>query len=238
MGLFRIIKVWKNVKTRYNGTIECSKNLDDVINFAKNHPKAGLYHGNFRIVKDKRWHSLHELEKQNQTIQAISGQIMNINEEYKFKISFYGNVAYRLEVDINGPDAQVSFKELEEEFNKLPSVKADIPAQPTVNKIDLSSKTLAEALKAFENSVKDFGSNPNSITFSTVKEIRDQIGKKIDQLDSNKKAQYMTHLSQVDTFINALSMQLSNPAMASSVGSFAASYVSQMQTAICQMMAL
>jgi hypothetical protein len=45
-------------------------------------------------------------------------------------------------------------------------------------------------------------------------------------------------MSKVDTFINAINMQLSNPAMASSVSSFAGTYVSQILSEIAQMQAI
>jgi hypothetical protein len=48
----------------------------------------------------------------------------------------------------------------------------------------------------------------------------------------------MSSMSEIDTFVNAINMQLANPAMASSAASFTETYVSQMLAEIEQMQAL
>ena len=75
-------------------------------------------------------------------------------------------------------------------------------------------------------------------TFAKVKAVRDALNKKIKTLEPKEKAAFMSSMSKIDTFVNAINMQLSNPAMASSVASFAGTYVSQILAEIAQMQAL
>ena len=237
MGLLRTIKVIKRIKDRDNGTIECKKNLNDVLELVRVHPKSGWYHGKFTIVKDKNWGTSYEIEKQVQD-KTLGGKILSVLETYKLNIAYYQNVVYRIDANLDTYDAKACFKELKEALDKLPDVKGEVKIVKEAEKVDLGEKSIPESLKIFEEKVKAFGANPATNTFDTLKDVREQIGKKLDAQDPAVKAKYSQHFAQIDTYITAISMQLVNPAMANSIATFAGTYVSQMQAAISQMLAI
>ena len=128
---------------------------------------------------------------------------------------------------------------MKKDISALADVKgAPAPAPIKEEVIDLSDKTMLEALNMFEKAITEFGENAGSATFAKVKTIRNKFNAKIAALDPKQKAAFMSSMSKIDTFINAINMQLSNPAMAASAASFAGTYVSQMLSEIAQMQAL
>lgn len=240
LGIMRMIKAFRNVTDKYEGTIKCSKDLNATLEFIKTTyvEKSGktLYRaGKFRVVKDVNWNTWHEIELQ---VKNPKGMVF---ESVVFRIQYYQNVVNQITLDLRAVDSKATFEDFKKDLNELPDVKVSpAPAAAPIKEevIDLSEKTMSEALNLFENAITTFGENAGVASFAKVKAVKEAINKKIKMLEPKEKAAFMSSMSKIDTFVNAINMQLSNPAMASSVASFAGTYVSQMLAEIAQMQAL
>jgi hypothetical protein len=187
---------------------------------------------------------MHEIKLEVQAQNPVTKQVVKVMESIVFRINHIQNIATQITLDLRAVDSKATFEEFKKALAALPDVQVGAsvaaakaaPVQQEV--IDLSDKTMGEALSAFEDAVNAFNENVGMPTFVKVKAIRDEINKKIKTLEPKEKAAFMSSMSKVDTFINAINMQLSNPAMASSVSSFAGTYVSQILSEIAQMQAI
>ena len=240
MGIIRIFKAFKGITDKYEGTIKCSKDLNATLNLIRKYQGKGLYRaGKLRVAKDVNWNTWHEIELQVQAQDPVTKRVVNVVESIIFRVQYYNQVVNQITLDMKAVDSKATYKEFEAELAKLPDVKAATPP-PAVKEepIDLSEKTMLEALDLFEKSIIAFGENVNQSTFAKVKAIKAEIGKKIATLDPKEKAAFMSGMSKIDVFVNAISSQFANPAMASSVASFAATYVSQMLAEVANLQAL
>ena len=242
MGLkiMRIIKAFRGVTDKYEGTIQCSKRLNETLDFIKTTwtEKSGksLYRaGKFRVVKDVNWNTWHEIELQ---VKNPKGAVF---ESIVFRVQHYQGIVNQITLDLKAVDSKATYDDFKKDLEALEDVKAapapaPAPVQDVV--IDFSDKTMVEALGEFEEAVTAFGEKVGMQTFVKVKAINGEIAKKIKNLEPKEKAAFMASMSKIDTFINAINMQLSNPAMAASAASFAGTYVSQMLAEIAQMQAM
>ena len=238
MGLIRLIKAFRGVTDKYEATIQCSKKLEDTLNCIKKTfvEKSGktLYRaGKFVVVKDVNWNTWQEIELQ---VKNPKGEVF---ESVVFRVQYYQGVVNQVTIDLCAVDSKATFEEFKRDIMALPEVEAaKAPAPVKEEPIDLSDKTMLEALSMFEAAVSDFGANVGMATFVKVKAIKAEISKKISALDPKEKAAFLSCMSKVDMFVNAINMQLSNPAMASSAATFAGTYVSQIGAEIAQMQAM
>ena len=238
LGIMRFIKAWKNITDKYEGTIQCSKKLNETLDFIKTtyvekSGKTFYRSGKFRVVKDVNWNTWHEIELQ---VKDGKGSVL---ESIVFRIQYYQGVVNQITLDLSAVESKTTFEEFKKMLDGLADVKAaPAPAPVKVAPVDFSDKTMLEALSAFEDAVSAFGENAGAETFAKVKAVKDAVNKKIKDLEPKEKAAFMSSMSKIDTFVNAINMQLSNPAMASSVASFAGTSVSQMLAEIAQMQAL
>ena len=244
LGIIRIFKAFKGITDKYEGTIKCSKKLDETLDFIKNtwpsKQAKSLYRaGKLRVVKDVNWNTWHEIELQVQAQNPVTKQVVNVLETIIFRVQYYKGVVNQITVELNAVDSKATYAEFEKALATLADVEAaPAPAPVKEEAVDLSDKTMAEALSLFEDAVTAFGENVGMPTFAKIKSIKDAISKKIKTLDPKEKAAFMASMSKIDTFVNAINMQLSNPAMAASAASFAGTYVSQMLAEIAQMQAM
>lgn len=244
LGIIRIFKAFKGITDKYEGTIKCSKKLDETLDFIKNawpnKQAKSLYRaGKLRVVKDVNWNTWHEIELQVQAQNPATKQVINVLETIIFRIQYYNGVVNQITMDLKAVDSRATYAEFEKALGELADVKAaPAPAPVKEEVLDFTNKTMIEALSALEGAVSAFGENVGVVTFAKVKSIKDAINKKIKGLDPKEKAAFMSSMSKIDTYVNAINMQLSNPAMASSAVSFAGTYVSQMLAEIAQMQAL
>lgn len=240
LGIIRIFKALKGITDKYEGTIKCSKRLDETLEFIKKtwpeKQAKSLYRaGKFRVAKDVNWNTWYEVELQVQAQNPVTKQVVNVLETIIFRIQYYQGVVNQITLDMKAVAAKTTYDEFEKALGALEDVKVAAPAPIVQEVVDFSDKTMAEALTAFEEAVTAFGENVGAPAFSKVKAVRDAVNKKIKDLEPKEKAAFMSSMAKIDTFVNALTMQLSNSAMASSVTSFAGTYVSQMLAEIAQM---
>lgn len=248
MGLkiIRIFKSFKEITDKYEGSFQCSKDLNSSLEFIKktwpDQQAKTLYHGKFRVVKDVNWNTWHEIELQVQAQNPVTKEVIKVIETIHIRIQYYKNVVTQITLELKVVDSKATFDEFKEAFEKkVPNAEiiANTASAPVEEEtIDLSDKTMAESLKIFEDAIETFGSKVEMKTFVKIKAIRDEISKKIKNLDAKEKAAFMSSMSKIDTFVNAIDMQLSNPVMAASAASFAGTYVSQMLSEIAQMQAM
>lgn len=243
-SIIRIFKAFKGITDKYEGTIKCSKDLNKTLEFIKNtwpaKQEKSLYRaGKLRVAKDVNWNTWHEIELQVQAQNLVTKQVLNVLETIVFRVQYYQNVVNQITLELKAVDSKATYEEFEKALAELPDVKAaPAPAPIKEEVVDFSGKTMADALSAFEDAVNAFGENVGMPTFAKVKSIKDAVSKKIKTLDAKEKAVFMSSMSKIDTFVNAINMQLSNPAMASSAASFAGTYVSQIMAEIAQMQAM
>jgi hypothetical protein len=240
LGIIRIFKAFKGITDKYEGTIKCSKRLDETLEFIKNtwpeKQAKSLYRpGRLRVVKDVNWNTWHEVELQVQAQNPVTKQVVKVVETIIFRVQYYQGVVNQITLDLRAVDSKATYNEFEKALAELEDVKA-APA-PVIKEevLDFTDKTMQEVLTAFENATTAFGEKVGVETFAKVKAVRDALNKKIKTLEPKEKAAFMSSMSKIDTFVNAINMQFSNPAMASSVASFAGTYVSQILAEIAQM---
>ena len=243
LGIIRIFKAFKEITDKYEGTIKCSKRLDETLELIKNtwpeKQAKSLYRaGKLRVVKDVNWNTWHEVELQVQAQNPVTKQVVKVVETIIFRVQYYQGVVNQITLDLKAVDSKATYNEFEKALAELEDVKA-APA-PVIKEeiVDFSQKTMSEALAAFEEAVTAFGENVGVQTFAKLKATKEEIGKKIKNLDPKEKAAYMAAMSKIDTFVSAINMQLSNPAMAAAAASMAGTYVGQMLAEIAQMQAL
>ena len=243
LGIIRIFKAFKEITDKYEGTIKCSKRLDETLELIKNTwPKKqekSLYRaGKLRVVKDVNWNTWHEVELQVQAQNPVTKQVLRVVETIIFRVQYYQGVVNQITLNLEAVDSKATYNEFEKALAELEDVKA-APA-PVIKEeiVDFSQKTMSEALAAFEEAVTAFGENVGVQTFAKLKATKEEIGKKIKNLDPKEKAAYMAAMSKIDTFVSAINMQLSNPAMAAAAASMAGTYVGQMLAEIAQMQAM
>ena len=240
LGIIRIFKAFKEITDKYEGTIKCSKRLDETLEFIKNtwpeKQAKSLYRaGKLRVVKDVNWNTWHEVELQVQAQNPVTKQVVKVAETIIFRIQYYQGVVNQITLDLKAVDSKATYNEFEKALAELEDVKA-APAPVIKEEVfDFTDKTMQEVLTAFENATTAFGEKAGVETFAKVKAVRDALNKKIKTLEPKEKAAFMSSMSKIDTFVNAINMQFSNPAMASSVASFAGTYVSQILAEIAQM---
>lgn len=238
LGIIRIFKAFKGITDHYEGSIQCSKKLDETLDFIKTTyvKKSGksLYRaGKFVVKKDVNHNTWHEIELQ------VGKENIAVLETINFSIQHYQNIVNNITIRLEAVDSKATFEDLKKDISALADVKGAPPPAPIKEEvIDLSDKTMLEALNMFEKAITEFGENAGSVTFAKVKTIRNKFNAKIAALDPKQKAAFMSSMSKIDTFINAINMQLSNPAMAASTATFAGTYVSQMLAEIAQMQAM
>jgi hypothetical protein len=240
LGIIRIFKAFKEITDKYEGTIKCSKRLDETLELIKNtwpeKQAKSLYRaGKLRVVKDVNWNTWHEVELQVQAQNPVTKQVVKVVETIIFRVQYYQGVVNQITLDLKAVDSKATYNEFEKALAELEDVKA-APA-PVIKEevLDFTDKTMQEVLTAFENATTAFGEKAGVETFAKVKAVRDALNKKIKTLEPKEKAAVMSSMSKIDTFVNAINMQFSNPAMASSVASFAGTYVSQILAEIAQM---
>ena len=240
LGIIRIFKAFKEITDKYEGTIKCSKRLDETLELIKNtwpeKQAKSLYRaGKLRVVKDVNWNTWHEVELQVQAQNPVTKQVVKVVETIIFRVQYYQGVVNQITLELKAVDSKATYNEFEKALSELEDVKA-APA-PVIKEevLDFTDKTMQEVLTAFENATTAFGEKVGVETFAKVKAVRDALNKKIKTLEPNEKATFMSSMSKIDTFVNAINMQFSNPAMASSVASFAGTYVSQILAEIAQM---
>lgn len=243
LGIIRIFKAFKEITDKYEGTIKCSKRLDETLELIKNtwpnQQAKSLYRaGKFRVVKDVNWNTWHEVELQVQAQNPVTKQVIKVVETINFRVQYYQGVVNQITLDMKAVDSKATYGEFEKALQTLADVKA--VAAPVIKEevLDFTDKTMVEALNAFEEAISAFGENVGAATFAKVKAVKEAISKKIKNLEPKQKAAFMASMSKIDTFVNAINMQMSNPAMASSVASFAGTYVSQMLSEVAQMQAI
>lgn len=240
LGIIRIFKAFKGITDKYEGTIKCSKRLDETLELIKNTwPKKqakSLYRaGKLRVVKDVNWNTWHEVELQVQAQNPATKQVVKVVETIIFRVQYYQGVVNQITLDLKAVDSKATYNEFEKALAELEDVKA-APAPVIKEEVfDFTDKTMQEVLTDFENATTAFGEKVGVETFAKVKAVRDALNKKIKTLEPKEKAAFMSSMSKIDTFVNAINMQFSNPAMASSVASFAGTYVSQILAEIAQM---
>ena len=240
LGIIRIFKAFKGITDKYEGTIKCSKRLDETLELIKNtwpeKQAKSLYRaGKLRVVKDVNWNTWHEVELQVQAQNPVTKQVVKVVETIIFRVQYYQGVVNQITLDLKAVDSKATYNEFEKALAELEDVKA-APAPVIKEEVfDFTDKTIQEVLTAFENATTAFGEKVGVETFAKVKAVRDALNKKIKTLEPKEKAAVMSSMSKIDTFVNAINMQFSNPAMASSVASFAGTYVSQILAEIAQM---
>lgn len=240
LGIIRIFKAFKGITDKYEGTIKCSKRLDETLELIKNtwpeKQAKSLYRaGKLRVVKDVNWNTWHEVELQVQAQNPVTKQVVKVVETIIFRVQYYQGVVNQITLDLKAVDSKATYNEFEKALAELEDVKA-APAPVIKEEVfDFTDKTMQEVLTAFENATTAFGEKAEVETFAKVKAVRDALNNKIKTLEPKEKAALMSSMSKIDTFVNAINMQFSNPAMASSVASFAGTYVSQILAEIAQM---
>lgn len=238
MDIFRIISAFQGKTDKYEGSIDCSKDLKQTLEYIRNWQGKGIYRaGKLRVARDVNNGTWHLIEMQVQARQPGTGTVLNVLESIVYSVFFHNNVVNRITIDYKAVAPKKTFDDFKKAFMaEVPDVVAAAPAPVVEVKIDLSDMSMLDALDLFDKSVKDFGANVSAQSYAKVKAVYNEINSKVEDLPAKDRAAYMSSMSKISTFISALDMQFkSSPA---AVASFAGTYVSQMRAEIAQMMGL
>ena len=104
LGIIRIFKAFKEITDKYEGTIKCSKRLDETLEFIKNtwpeKQAKSLYRaGKLRVVKDVNWNTWHEVELQVQAQNPITKQVVKVVEIIVFRVQYYQGVVNQITLE-------------------------------------------------------------------------------------------------------------------------------------------
>ena len=238
MDIFRIISAFQGKTDKYEGSIDCSKDLKQTLEYIRNWQGKGIYRaGKLRVARDVNNGTWHLIEMQVQARQPGTGTVLNVLESIVYSVFFHNNVVNRITIDYKAVAPKKTFDDFQKAFMaEVPDVVAAAPAPVVEVKIDLSDMSMLDALDLFDKTVKDFGANVSAQSYAKVKAVYNEINSKVEDLPAKDRAAYMSSMSKISTFISALDMQFkSSPA---AVASFAGTYVSQMRAEIAQMMGL
>lgn len=238
MGLMRLIKTIKGQTDTYTGSIDCSKSLDDVLELVRHfREKKDFWLGAHQVLKDVRNFGYYEIGKGPKSVLVSNPEIL-----WHFTVRYSNNVATQVKVRLTTCCAKIVFEEFKGLLEKLPDVELVASVATVVEEeetaIDYSSKSLSELLNLFDEKSGKFLDAPNASTFAPMKVIKAEISKQAKELPMDVRVQFTQALSQIDTYMTAIDIQVSNSAMAQQISSFAGTYVSQIQTQILQMMNL
>ena len=238
MDIFRIISAFQGKTDKYEGSIDCSKDLKQTLEYIRNWQGKGIYRaGKLRVARDVNNGTWHLIEMQVQARQPGTGTVLNVLESIVYSVFFHNNVVNRITIDYKAVAPKKTFDDFQKAFMaEVPDVVAAALAPVVEVKIDLSDMSMLDALDLFDKTVKDFGANVSAQSYAKVKAVYNEINSKVEDLPAKDRAAYMSSMSKISTFISALDMQFkSSPA---AVASFAGTYVSQMRAEIAQMMGL
>lgn len=192
LGIIRIFKAFKEITDKYEGTIKCSKRLDETLELIKNtwpnQQAKSLYRaGKFRVVKDVNWNTWHEVELQVQAQNPVTKQVIKVVETINFRVQYYQGVVNQITLDMKAVDSKATYGEFEKALQALADVKA--VAAPVIKEevLDFTDKTMVEALNAFEEAISAFGENVGAATFAKVKAVKEAISKKIKKSRAQTK---------------------------------------------------
>lgn len=248
MQIFRFIKSWRNITDDYTGSIQCKKPLAETVEFINNYLAKGSKHtganyhvGRYKVVSDKDYNTWREIIKEIQEVQATTGRVTRVLERMRFSVMHTFGIVHTIKVEIRATSSKICFEEFKQDFmaaveDASGPVQTPPPAAEDLG--DLSQKSLMELLDLFEKTVKKFGNEASRPTYDNVKKVRNEIGSHVDGMDIKARAPYNSSLSKIDTFLNAIDMQLANPAMAANIKNFAGTYTSQIQSEISQMISI
>ena len=124
LGIIRIFKAFKEITDKYEGTIKCSKRLDETLELIKNtwpeKQAKSLYRaGKLRVVKDVNWNTWHEVELQVQAQNPVTKQVVKVVETIIFRVQYYQGVVNQITLDLKAVDSKATYNEFEKALAEL-----------------------------------------------------------------------------------------------------------------------
>jgi hypothetical protein len=244
LNIKRVALTQKDIKDDYSGVVTCNKPRDEAIEYLRGYmqPKktklkyTGFnYHlGNYTIKRDDGIASCWNIEGAFISTKLISMQGTE-HETYRFQVMCMGEVATQVKLSVRGYDAKACFEDFKEDFlAAVPDCKT--PPKPALAiAVDFTGVSMLQALEAFDKVIDQFGANVNVDMFKKLRAFKVALTNKINSLPFQEKGKFSQPMGQIDMFISTMDGQFANPAMASSVASFAGTYVAQMKAAVGSM---
>jgi hypothetical protein len=234
MNVMRLIKTFTGKVETYEGSFECSKPLDEVLEVVRHfREKKDFWLGAHTVLKDVRNFGYYEIGKGPKGAMVSNPKIL-----WHFTIMFMNGVAYQVKVRLETCCPKIVFDEFKALVDKIPDVEKQEVVVEEAPKVDYSSKTILELLNLFDEASGKFMDTPHTATFAPMKEIKAQISKKVSALPLETRGQFSQPMSQIDMYMNTIEMQISNPVMAAQISSFAGTYVSQIQAQLLPLITL
>lgn len=113
-------------------------------------------------------------------------------------------------------------------------------AAPVNNGEDYNGMSNQELLEAFDKKTAEFGNNPTPETFKPVEEIRNVLGKRIDEVPLSARGSMSKCLSDIDMFLPSIKTQLGvrMPNGTTAAATSAPTYVPKIRASIAELASL
>lgn len=246
----RIAQATKNMVENYAASFSCNKPLEEALEYIRGYmqPKktklkyrGSKYHAvntdGFHITKDTNMNIYWEIEGAWGAHNVLTNHWVD-KETMKFWVKYRAGVVFEVEVRVRAACAQTCWEEFKEDFlEAIPDLKGPAPkAAPQIAvAVDFTGVSMLQALEAFDKVIDQFGANVNESSFKKLRAFKCALTNKINSLPFQEKGKFSQPMGQIDMFVSTMEGQFANPAMASSVASFAGTYVAQMKAAVGSM---
>lgn len=225
MSLMRLIKTIAGQIETYEASFECSKPLNEVLEVVRHfREKQDFWLGPHGVLKEVKNFGYYDIGKGPQGLMVSNPKIL-----WHFTVMYMNGVAYQIKVRLETCCPKIVFEEFKALIEKLPDVESQGVAEEEIPQVDYSGKTILELENLFDEACGKFLDAPSVSTFTPMKDIKAELGKRIKELPLDKRGELSQPMSQIDLYMNTIDMQISNPVMAMQISSFAGTYVSQIQ---------
>lgn len=248
LNLKRTAMAAKNTTDRYQGSFACNKSLDEALEYVRGYcqPKVTKkkyrgfnYHtGAAHVTKDTNMNVYWEIQIQFGVHKLGDMGRMTVYETYGINLKYRSGVVYEVALNLNACDSKACFDDFKDDFlEAIPDLKGPAPqAAPQIAvAVDFTGVSMLQALESFDKVIDQFGANVNESSFKKLRAFKYALTNKINSLPFQEKGKFSQPMGQIDMFVSTMEGQFANPAMASSVASFAGTYVAQMKAAVGSM---
>ncbi|MBR1975174.1 MAG: zinc ribbon domain-containing protein [Clostridia bacterium] len=226
----RLIKTLMGKVDTYEGTIECSKSLDEVLDLVRHfREKRDFWLSPHEVIKDVRNFGYYDIGKGPKN--APNQKIL-----WHFTVMYMNGVAYQVKLRLTTCCSKIVFNEFKKQLEALPDLEKVNIEEPAAPAIDYATKTMLELVELLDESASNFADAPSASMFEPMKAIKEELAKRIKKVPLDARGQFSQPMSQIDMYISTINTQLSNSVMAAQISSFAGTYVSQIQSQLPSIM--
>ena len=226
--IFHIIETLTKKKSTYTASSNCKKKFSDVAAYVRENKLLGKSLAG-RVVADMDSGAMFQY-KYSYGSRGDDGY-------YEVTIYHFGQAIQSMEVKLYESGAAYLVKKalatMDKELEDFAGKQENIEEAP---KVDYSVNTMCELVDLLDKAISAFGSTPSVATFNDIATIKEALDKKISDIPLAERAPYSKPMSNISMFVDSIRTQLQIPGY--DIKNSAATYVSQMQSALAEFAAV